>query len=482
VAGSGGGRKAAFQEEEAAIAKDSQNRQTIVMGRPNDGNLSVGFGEKDMDAWADFIPPTGGGAPVSTRLINTVLDRLNIVHGLQWDQIRQAAQECNGGRRIIKDVLIAKGEEPVNEITAFFAVNPKVYNRPRIPEGNGRVDYRTYTPFVIVKKDQVLARLRPRKEGRPGMNVHGEALPFQTIQPTGVRGGTNTRTEGPLILAEINGQMVEKGGVLEVKDSLTIKGPVGYSTGNIIFPGDVYISGPVSDGFKIYSGGSVTIKQTFDVTDAITKGDLQVSGGIIGRGRGLLKIGGALKAKFIENCRAAVRRTITVDRAIINSQVWTLEQIEMGDRGLILGAEVYALKGIKTGGIGKKEGKMSKIRCGVDFTVEQEKEKHNNLIKVLGIKILKIQNILAGEEDEERRTRLQEDLDRLLGDQQAASNKLTELLAAAVYDESATVEVSGEVVAGTLIEICRIGFPVSESLRRVRIKLERGMVVTEPLC
>jgi uncharacterized protein (DUF342 family) len=452
------------------------------MGKPNDGNVAVGFSEKDMSAWADFIPPTGGGAPITTRLINLVLDKLNIVHGLQWDQIRQATQDCNSGRQVIRDVLIAKGDETVNEITAFFAVNPKVYNRPKIPEGNGRVDYRTYTPFVIVKKDQVLARLRPRKEGRPGMNVHGEAMPFQTIQPAGVRGGPNTRTEGPLILAEINGQMVEKGGILEVKDCLTIKGPVGYSTGNIIFPGDVYISGPVSDGFKIYSGGSVTIKQTFDVTDAITKGDLQVSGGIIGRGRGLLKIGGALKTKFIENCRAAVRKTITVERAIVNSRVWTLERIEMEDRGLILGAEVYALKGIKAGGIGKKDGTISRIRCGVDFTVEQEKEKNNNLIRVLGIKIMKLQKLLDAEESGEKREKMRKDLDRMLQDQQAASNKLTELLAATVYDESAVVEVSGEVTPGTFIEICRIGFPVSESLRRVRIKLEQGMVVTEPLC
>ncbi|MDR2746483.1 MAG: FapA family protein [Treponema sp.] len=465
-----------------AAAQDSQNRQTIVTGGPGDGNVSIGFTEKDMEAWADFIPPMNSGALITMRLMNMVLDKLNIIHGLRWDLIRQAVQDCNQNYRLIKDVLIAKGEDPVNEITAFFAVNPRLRTRPRLPKRNARVDYRTYTPFIIVKKDQVLARLRPRREGKNGMNVHGESLPFQTVQPAGVRGGENTRTEGDLILAEIDGQMLEKGGILDVKDTLTIKGPVGYATGNIIFPGNVYINGPVSDGFKIYSGGSVIIKQTFDVTDAVTRGDLNVSGGIIGRGRGLLKIGGSLKTKFIENCRAAVRKNVLVDRAVINSQVWTLDILEMGDRGLILGSEVYALKKIRTGGIGRKEGKSSRIHCGVDFAIEQEKETHNNLIKILGLRIMKFREQLESEMDPEKRARLHENLDQAMEKQRESSDKLTELLKKTVHDESAVVEVSGEVVPGTLIEICHVGFSVNEVLHRVRIRLEQGLVITEPLC
>jgi uncharacterized protein (DUF342 family) len=452
------------------------------MGGPNDGNAAVGFTEKDMEAWADFLPPASGGAPINTQLINMILDKLNIVHGLRWDLIRPAVQDCNREYRIVKDVLIAKGEEPVNEIAAFYAVNPRLYARPKLPEGNGRVDYRTYTPFIIVKKGQILARLRPRREGKKGMNVHGETLPFTTIQPAGVRGGENTRTEGGMILAEIDGQVVEKGGVLDVKNTLTVKGPVGYATGNIIFPGDVFITGPVSDGFKIYSGGSVTIKQTFDVTDAVTKGNLTVSGGIIGRGRGLLKIGGALKTKFIENCRAAVRKGIAVDRAIINSQVWTLDAVEMGDQGLILGAEIYALKKIRTGGIGRKEGQASKIHCGIDFAAEQEKEKNNTLVKTLAIKIGRLRELLEPEEDPEKRARIQEDLERMLAEQQGASEKLTELLGKTLYNEDAVVEASGDVTPGTFIEICRIGFLVTEPLHKVRIRLEQGMVVVGPLC
>jgi uncharacterized protein (DUF342 family) len=461
---------------------DSQNRQIVIPGKKNDGNVAVGFTTKDMEAWADFLPPGNTGAPITPRLMEMVLGRLNIIHGLRWDQIRQAIRECNNGRRPVKDVLIAKGEDPVNEITAFYAVNPKIYFHPKIPKGNARVDYRSYTPFVIVKENQVLARLRPRKEGRPGMNVHGEGIPFQTIQPAGVRGGENTRTEGGLIFAKINGQMMERGGVLDVKDTLVVKGPVGYATGNIIFPGDVYISGPVSDGFKIYSGGSVIIKQTFDVTDTITRGDLKVSGGVIGRGRGLLKIGGSLKAKFLENCRAAVRKNVVVDRAIINSRVWTLEGVEMEDRGLVLGTEIYVLKKLRAGGIGRKEGKATRIHCGVDFTIEQEKVKNNSLMKILGTRIRKIRDLIETEDDAEKREKLLEDLKGVEEEQQKSADRLADLLVKTVHNEDAVVEVSGEVVPGTFIEICQVGFLVTEPLYRVRFRLKQGIVITEPLC
>jgi hypothetical protein len=45
------------------------------------------------------------------------------------------------------------------------------------------------------------------------------------------------------------------------------------------------------------------------------------------------------------------------------------------------------------------------------------------------------------------------------------------------------VEVLGEVAPGTLIEICQIALFVTEPLRHVRIRLDRGLgkLVSEPL-
>jgi uncharacterized protein (DUF342 family) len=454
---------------------NSQDRLRVMTGNKNDGSLSVIFSEDDLEARADFNPPIGKGAPITEEYVSTVLERFNIVYGVLWETIRETISACNRNRKPVKDVLFARGDSPVNEVAEYFEINPHLNQEQKPEKKNTRIDYRAYSPFVIVKKDQVLARLRSRVSGRDGKNVHGALIPFGIQRPEGVSGGEHTRTEKNLILAEINGQLIENKKVLSVQNSLVIKGSVGYATGNIVFPGDVVIEGPVSDGFKIYSGGSVTIKQTFDVSDVNTRGDLSVAGGMIGRGRALVKVGGTLKTKFIENCRVAARKSITVESEIINSSIFTMENLDMGDKGRILGGDISAIHGIRTGGIGKKSGKATRIHCGIDFTVQQEKEKNNNILRILTAKLTKLRELMAlPEENSEKRAKMEELSRRLEEEQQKAEARVADFSGRVNTDEDALVEVSGEIAGGTLIEICQIALFVEEPLKKVRIRLDKS--------
>ncbi|MDR3166547.1 MAG: FapA family protein [Treponema sp.] len=449
-----------------------------------DGNLTVIFFDDDLEARANFTPPIGNGTPITEAYVSEVLGRLNITYGLLWENIREATAACNQNQKLIKDVLIARGDSPVNEISEYFEINPHLTQRLAPVKKGVRIDYRTFSPFIIVKKDQTLARLRPRRAGRDGKNIHGMVIPYTVQHPEGVIGGEHTRTEGNLILSEINGQLIKNKTVLAVQNSLVIKGSVGYATGNIIFPGDVVIEGPVSDGFKIYSGGSVTIKQTFDVTDVSTRGDLTVIGGMIGRGRALVKVGGSLKAKFIESCRIAARKTIIVDNTIVNSSIFTMENLEMGDKGRILGGDINAIHGIRTGAIGKKSGKATRIHCGIDFTVQQEKEKNNNNLRILAAKLTKVRELMdLPEENKEKRAKMEELLHRLEEEQRKVGIQVADLLGRINVDENALVEVTGEIAEGTLIEICQIALFVTEPIKKVRIRLDKtkGKLIHESL-
>jgi uncharacterized protein (DUF342 family) len=454
-------------------------------GNKNDGSIYLSFSEADLEVWADVNPPSGMGMPLSANTVGAILGELNVNYGIRWDVINRALNECGESGRPVKHVLIAKGEPPDNEVGEYFDINPHLSKqRSQSADESGRIDYRSRSPFTIVKKDLVLAKLRPPRSGKDGINTHGDVIPFKTVRPQGVTGGINTRTEGNVILSEINGQLIENKGVLHVRETLEIKGGVGYATGNISFPGDVKIGGPVSDGFKIFSGGSIMIKQTFDVTEAVSKGDLIVAGGIIGRGAALLKAGGCIRTKFIENCRAAARKTVYVDREINNSIVFTLDRIEMSDKGIILGSDVYAVHGIKAGGIGKKIGKPARIHCGIDFTAQQEKEKLNNQLRIIAAKLGKLRELMADNSlSADKRAKIEELNAHLTAEQQTASARLGELLGQINADDKATVEVSGEITAGTLIEICQVALFVTEPLRKVRVRLNSpgGALVSEPL-
>ncbi|MDR3276907.1 MAG: FapA family protein, partial [Treponema sp.] len=361
----------------------------------HDGHLVVRFSENDIEAWADFIPPAGQGKFITSAYLEYLMEELNINYGIQWDDIQEKALLCNTGRQPIQGVLVARGEVPVNEVGEYYDPVPNLINRPAPTKNSEHVDYRNFSPFTIVKKDQVLAVFRPRIEGRDGKDVHSTVLPFKAINHPGVSSGKNTRADDKNIIALIDGQLIEVSRSLNVEENLIVKGSVGYSTGHINFPGDVFIHGLVADGFKIYSGGSVTIKQTYDVTDVMTKGDLTVAGGLIGRGPALVKVGGLLRTKFIENCRVACRKTVSVTTEIVNSSIFAMEKLEMGDKSQILGGDIYAIHGVRTGNIGKKSGRSTQIHCGIDFTVQQEKDKCNNQLRMVDAKLHRLREIMA---------------------------------------------------------------------------------------
>ncbi|MDR2479789.1 MAG: FapA family protein [Treponema sp.] len=460
------------------------NHQTVLSGNENDGNLAVSFSETGLEARADFIPPKFGGQMLDKQGVTVILEKINVVYGICWDNIEAALAECTQSRRQVKDVLIAKGEAPENEVAEYYEVNPLLGRNSQPVEASERIDYRARSPFTIVKQGQTLAKLKPGKPGKEGKTIHGVSLPFTVIRPEGVSGGTNTRNEKGLIVSSINGQLIESKKTLNVQETLVIKGAVGYGTGNIVFPGDVMIEGPVSDGFKIFSGGSLTIKQTLDLTEVVTRGHLNVAGGIIGKGTALVKSGGGIRTKFIENCHAAARKSIIVESEIINSTVFTLERIDMADKGMILGGDIYAVQGIRTGGIGKKSGKATRIHCGIDFTAQQEKERCNNRLRILAAKLGKLKELMAEPDiDAEKMAKMEELRNRLEEEQQTVSARISELMGKINTDENAAVEVLGEIVPGTLIEICQIALFVEEPLRKVKIQLDKanGKLVSQPL-
>jgi len=416
--------------------------------------------------------------------IDFLLRKMNIVYGIQREIIEAALETCNRERKIVRGILIARGDEPVKEEGEYFEKTPLLKEVRQELDEKIRVDYKTWSPFLIVKKDQALAEKIPKKPGQVGKDVHGAILPYGIFNPAGVTGGKNTRTEERYILSEINGQLIEQDRVLSVQDNLVIKGPVGYRTGHILFPGDVRIEGPVNDGFQIHTGGSVVIKQTFDVTHAVIRGNLEVAGGIIGRRKAMIKTGGYLKTKFIDNCRVASRKTITVDREIVNSQVFTLDRLEMSEKGRILGGDIYAVHGMRAGYIGNKLGNTTRIHLGVDFTAQQEKEKNNNLLRLIAVKQKQLMAVLADPAlSEKKRRKIGELLSRLEKDYQEASARVVALLGRIDVDRDAVLTVTGSITEGTLVEICHVGLFVSEMLRKVRIRLNReeGKLLTESL-
>jgi uncharacterized protein (DUF342 family) len=199
-------------------------------------------------------------------------------------------------------------------------------------------------------------------------------------------------------------------------------------------------------------------------------------------------VGGVLRTKFIENCRVACRKQVAVTSDILNSSIFTLESVVMGDKGEILGGDIHAVHGIRTAFIGRKAGRTTRLHCGIDFTVQQQKEKAGNQLRMVGERIRKLQEILHPGPTQKKPDgalvrKVNDALKNLTAQQKVLTDKLNELLARLYSDEKAVVEISGEIAPDSLIEICDVSLYVTEPMKHVRIRLNRalGELVSEAL-
>jgi uncharacterized protein (DUF342 family) len=153
----------------------------------------------------------------------------------------------------------------------------------------------------------------------------------------------------------------------------------------------------------------------------------------------------------------------------------------LGDKGRIIGGEIFAVRGVKAAGIGSEGSAGTKIHCGVDFTVQQDLERANERLRIYTQKQKKLREYIAQlpEKDPAKEAldaKLNEEIGKL-------ATRIGELLGKLDSFDQATVEVTGEIRPGTLIEICHIAFLTEQTYKKTRFRLDKasGKLVHENL-
>ena len=228
--------------------------------------------------------------------------------------------------------------------------------------------------------------------------------------------GKNTQIEEGIVVALCDGKFVASENSFWVSEVLEIQGDVDYSTGHIDFPGDVLIHGQIKQGFKVKAGGSLTCSKLIDVTEIACGGDLETGQGILGRMQGTVKVGGSVRAKFIENCYVEAGGDVFVSTGCLNSVINTLGAVSTGPKGVIIGGKLYAQKGVTAFQIGNSTGVHTEIHCGVDYIVQQKLTWIRDRNIALALKLKDVEGKLASRQDpqlEELRDKLKAAMRRM---------------------------------------------------------------------
>jgi uncharacterized protein (DUF342 family) len=333
----------------------------------NDACIKLEITDMAMKAYIRVTPPGLGGCDLPAETILSFLRKNHVVHGVNEDFIRKFAD-----RPVFNEnVLIAEGTKPNNGRDDYIQYNFEIEQaKVRFRKGlNDRVDFKDLHIIQNIVEGQPLAKKIPSELGSAGMTVTGKVVPAvngrDLILPLGknVHVGDDELT----IYADINGQVVDANGKINVEPIYTVTGNVDIKTGNIIFLGTVVVNGNVDAGFSVKASGNIEIHGTVEKAELDADGDIIVHQGITGKGTGIIRAGRSLWARFIENTWVEAENMVIVSDGIINSHVDASKRIAcQGKRAHIVGGRLRATEEIVADILGSSISGTETI-CEVGF-------------------------------------------------------------------------------------------------------------------
>lgn len=369
-------QKHGFIADKVSIAKAIQesNGETCEVkidervGREENESYSLTVSDDHMTCTARFYPATDKGAQLQKDEIIKDLKFKKISFGIKNDVIDGFFSD----RHYCTDYVIAEGK-PVKEgtdgkIDYLFNTNPST--KPTL-NPDGTVDFFNLNIISGCKEGQVVARLTPADPGSDGVDVYGGYVSPREVKEPAFSFGHNLKVseDGLELISEINGNVTLVGDKVFVSNIYEVN-DVDTSTGNIEYDGDVHVNGNVNAGFSVKASGNVEVRGVVEGAHVEAGGDIIITRGMNGMGKGEIIAGRNIVAKFLENARAQADGYIHAE-AIIHSKIVSKSDVVVtGKKGFITGGSVQALGNVEAKIIGSEMGVDTDIQVGADPSIK----------------------------------------------------------------------------------------------------------------
>ncbi len=362
-------------EAQAALAAAGEGEapQTKVEDLPGVKTVcKVYVSTNGVVAWMLLFPPTENAPALDMTTIAAALEEQKVTTGIEPSVLTYIFQN----HPYYTLIPVACGT-PVQEGENGRVIEhyPRQLNRSVKLDEKGVADYRAMNYMQIIREGDVICDIIPPKPGTAGSRIDGATIEPQPVKPASVTVGPNTvlSEDGTKLLAAKEGHLEYDGSKFCVKLILDIPSDVDYNTGNIDYHGDVHIRGDVRGTFVVKATGNVTIDGLVEAATVEAGGDVLISCGILGDGNAVIKSGGNIRAKYLENCVAYAGKSVFAD-CIISSQVYSDESVQVtSGRGTIIGGTIVAAQSVKSRMVGTESGRKTEIELGTLTYVKAER-------------------------------------------------------------------------------------------------------------
>ncbi|MCM1568811.1 MAG: FapA family protein [Roseburia sp.] len=446
----------------------------------------------NMQASVRFFPPSETGNRITMDEFIQDLRNKKVVWGTQMAVLQEHFMSEDD---YCRDLIVAKGKEPRHgtdaRIEYFF--NTDVRIQPTMRE-DGSVDYFHLNVINHCRRGDMLARVIPEDEGEPGINVMGVRIKPRNVHKANLKYGNNIEAseDGMSIASMVDGHVMLVEDKVFVSDVYEVEN-VDLSTGNIDFEGSVEIKGNVASNMSINARGNVIVNGVVEGAYIEAGGNIIIARGMNGMTKGVLKAGGNIVAKFLENAEVEAGGYINTE-SILHSKVSAGTEITVeGRRGFITGGHVQAGEKITVKTLGAAMGAATVVEVGADPRVKAEYMQLQKDVSELVKEIKNIQPIIVNFQqkkgkgahfNEEQIKYLKSNIE-LFETKKAELDKKTNTMKRMQNllstQNKAEVIVRGVVCAGTNVIIGDVSMVVQSSYEYCRFQRRDGEVKIAPL-
>lgn len=469
----------------------SEKKETLVLvNKDFNSEIREGYLLKStpdkMTLTARFYAPSIKGEKITAAEFINDLKYKGIKCGID----EKAIEGFMNNRQYCTDIVVAEGK-PVKQgenarIEYYFET--ELSSKPALNE-DGSVDFYSLKTFTQCHEGDILAKLFPEVPGEAGMNVFGEPIAPVAVKKKIIKHGRNLvlSEDGRILTAGVSGHVSLVEGKVFLSDSMELDN-VGPATGNIDYDGNITVLGNVLENFSVKASGTVEVKGVVEGATIEAGEDIIIYRGMKGMGKGVLKAGRNIISQFLENSEASAGGYVETESILHSTVMAGTDVVVSSKKGFISGGRVSAANLVRVKTLGSDMGADTIVEVGADPKVkrrvaelqrliqdankgiEQSKPTIANFAKKVksGVELsmdqrLYMQTLMS--EDKERKENLKVWLEEFDGLQAILDNTT-----------ASTVEVTGDVYAGTKICISDVSMIVKNPMTYCRFKKIDGDV------
>lgn len=192
-------------------------------------------------------------------------------------------------------------------------------------------------------------------------------------------------------LALKSGELRLSGNKLSISDTKEIAGDIDEKTGDIVFPGNLVLTGQIQSGRALKISGNLTITGDAGASLLSANESVTMNGGMRGGGKGTVWAKKTIQITFAENAHLLAGQDISVDNYCFQCTVKTNgRQLMKGNPAILLGGNIRASQGIEVFELGSEKTIRTSISFGQNYLIGDQIEVSEKEVKNIQESIKKI--------------------------------------------------------------------------------------------